>query len=209
MTAEVRPWQLAPSSPHDARRRELFSLAAPVFRVHGYRGSTVKALAHACHLTPAGLYHYFDSKADLATWLVRQPHLDWQLVYVDPTVDPVRQLGSFVDLAIGELPDFLLALDLAEELEVPGVAMKRRALFREGENVLGRYLAAVRPGLTPDAARDLAALILSLLVGSHEIAGDQGSDPAAVRDHVVRVLRAELVPVAVDSARFDRELAAR
>ena len=39
-------------------------------------------------------------------------------------------------------------------------------------------------------------------------AGDQGSDPAAVRDRVVRVLRAELVPVAVDSARFDREIAA-
>jgi AcrR family transcriptional regulator len=154
------------------------------------------------------LYHYFDSKADLATWLVRQPHLDWQLVYIDPAVDAVRQLGACVDLAIAELPDFLLALDLAEELEVPGVARKRRALFREGENVLGRYLAAVRPGLTPEAARDLAALILSLLVGSHEIAGDQGSDPAAVRDRVVRVLRAELVPVAVDSARFDREIAA-
>ena len=37
----------------NGRRHELFRLAAPVFRAHGYRGSTIKALAHACHLSPA------------------------------------------------------------------------------------------------------------------------------------------------------------
>ena len=82
MEADVRPW--GTPDPLDARRRELFHLAAPVFRAHGYRGTTIKALSHACHLSPAGLYHYFDSKADLATYIVRQPHLDWRTVYVDP-----------------------------------------------------------------------------------------------------------------------------
>jgi AcrR family transcriptional regulator len=204
---EVRPWRTGALEPLDRRRRELFKLAAPVFREHGYRGATIKALAHACHLAPAGLYHYFASKADMATYVVRQPHLDWRSIYIDPDVDPLRQLSGFVDLAILELPDFLLALDLAEELQLPGIVRIRRAMFTEGEAVFGRYLAAVRPGLTSEAARELARLILTLLVGSHEIGRGVEPDAAAMRDRIVRVLRAELVPVAVDSARFDRIMA--
>lgn len=82
-------------------------------------------------------------------------------------------------------------------------------MFAEGEAVFGRYLAAVRPGLTSDAARELARLILTLLVGSHEIGHGVEPDAAAMRDRIVRVLRAELVPVALDSARFDRVMAGR
>jgi len=206
---DIRPWRTSAQEPLDRRRRELYKLAAPVFREHGYRGATVKALAHACHLTPAGLYHYFASKADLATYIVRQPHLDWRSVYIDPDFDPLRQLSGFLDLAILELPDFLLALDLAEELQLPGITRVRPAMFTEGEAVFGRYLAAVRPGLTPDAARELAWLILTLLVGSHEIGRGMQPDAAAMRDRIVRVLRAELVPVAVDSAGFDLIMAGR
>jgi AcrR family transcriptional regulator len=124
---DVRPWRTGAPEPLDRRRRELFKLAAAVFREHGYRGATIKALAHACHLAPAGLYHYFASKADLGTYVIRQPHLDWRSVYIDPAVDPLRQLSGFLDLAILELPDFLLALDLAEELQLPGIVRLRRA----------------------------------------------------------------------------------
>jgi AcrR family transcriptional regulator len=205
----IRPWRTSEPEPLDRRRRELYRLAAPVFREHGYRGATIKALAHACHLAPAGLYHYFASKADLATYVVRQPHLDWRSVYIDPAIDPLRQLSGFLDLAILELPDFLVALDLAEELQLPGIMRIRRAMFTEGATVFGRYLAAVRPGLTPDAARELARLILALLVGSHEIGRGVEPDAAALRDRIVRVLRAELVPVAANSARFDRIMAGR
>ena len=206
---EVRPWRTGAPEALDRHHRELYKLAAPVFREHGYRGATIKALAHACHLAPAGLYHYFASKADLATYVVQQPHLDWRSVYVDPDIDPLHQLRGFLDLAILELPDFVLALDLAEELRLPGIVRIRRAMFAEGEAVFGRYLAAVRPGLTPDAARELARLILTLLVGSLEIGRGVEPDAAAMRDRIVRVLRAELVPVAVDSARFDRVMAGR
>ena len=204
--AEARPWQAADVDPLDRRRRELFRLAAPVFRDHGYRGATIKALAYACHLTPAGLYHYFTSKADLATYVVRQPRMDWRSVYVDPDREPIVQLSEFLDLAIRELPDFLLALDLAEELAVPGVVHIRRGMFKQGETIFGRYLAAVRPGLTPVDARELARLVLALLVGSHEIGGGTQFSAPVVRGRIVRLLRAELVPVAVTSARFDRAM---
>src|SRR5664280_1507951 len=49
---EVRPWRTSAQEPLDRRRRELYKLAAPVFREHGYRGATIKALAHACHWHP-------------------------------------------------------------------------------------------------------------------------------------------------------------
>ena len=204
----VRPWLTVPD-PLDGRRRELFKSAAPVFRANGYRGTTIKALAHACHLSPAGLYHYFDSKADLATYLVRQPHLDWSTVHVDPAVDPLAQLRGMIDLAIEELPDFLLSLDMAEELQLRGMARLRSGLFAEGETVIGRYVAAVRPGMTPESAKDLAGLVLALLVGSHDIGGGIPMTVATTRDRIIRVLRAELVPIAVESARFDRVMAKR
>ena len=206
MQQGVRPW-MAVQDPLDARRRELFKLAAPVFRAHGYRGATVKALAHACHLSPAGLYHYFDSKADLATYVVRQPHLDWGNVHVDPAFDALAQLRGMIDLAIGELPDFLLALDMAEELEVPGMARIRQGMFSEGHTVIGRYVAAVRPGMTEQAARDLAGLVLALLIGSHEIGEAIPATVTTTRERIIRVLRAELVPIAVESARFDLAMA--
>jgi AcrR family transcriptional regulator len=202
----VRPWATV-SDPLDGRRRELFKLAAPVFRESGYRGTTIKALAHACHLSPAGLYHYFDSKADLATYIVQQPQLDWRSVHVDAVVDPLVQLRGMLDLAIRELPDFLLALDMAEELQMPGMARLRRGMFAEGETVIGRYIAAVRPGITPEAARDLAGLVLALLIGSHEMGAGVPAAAATMRERIIRVLRAELVPIAVDSARFDRAMA--
>ena len=202
---DVRPWTTV--EPLDGRRRDIFRLAAPVFRAYGYRGTTIKALAHACHLSPAGLYHYFDSKADLATYVVRQPHLEWRTVHVDPAVDPLVQLRGMIDLAIRELPDFLLALDMADELEVPGMAGLRRGLFAEGEAIFGRYIAAVRPSMAPQAARDLARLVLALLIGSYEIGDGFPTTVATTRERIIRVLRAELVPVAVESARFDRTMA--
>ncbi len=103
---------------------------------------------------------------------------------MDPTVDPLVQLRGLLDLAIRELPDFLLALDMAKELEVPGTARLRRGIFAEGETVIGRYIAAVRPGMTPEAARDVAGLVLALLVGSHEIGDAVPATVATTRERI-------------------------
>ena len=173
MQAEARPWQADGNvDPLDRRRRELFRLAAPVFREHGYRGATIKALAYACHLTPAGLYHYFASKADLATYVVRQPRMDWRGVYVDPDREPIVQLSEFLDLAIQRTPRFPARPGPRGRALGSGChAHPLGGMFKEGETIFGRYLAAVRPGLTPIDARELARLVLALLVGSHEIGG--------------------------------------
>ena len=91
----VQPWRRLGTETYQ-RRYELVVLAAPVFERDGYRGSTMRALAHACHLSPAGLYHWFDSKAALATYLLHAPRVDWESTYVAPNVEPLVQLRAIL-----------------------------------------------------------------------------------------------------------------
>jgi AcrR family transcriptional regulator len=200
---DFRPWRLRGGGHLDGRCRELFALAAPVFRRHGYRGATIKALAHACGLRPASLYHYFGSKEELATYLLRRPQMDWDSTWVDPEMDPLVQLSQLLDLALTELPDYLLALRLADEIagDVPGEGSHART-FREGEAVFARLVAASAPELSRAAATRIARDALSAMVGSAVL----GLDPepeAAVRERVLAVLRFALVPAHVEPEGFD------
>jgi AcrR family transcriptional regulator len=200
---EFEPWRLRGGDPLEARRRALFAMAAPVFRQHGYRGATIKALAHACRVSPATLYHYFRSKEEMATYLLRRPRMDWDSTWVDPATDPLLQLRSLVDLALTELPNYLLALRLADE--IAGGASRDGAharAFREGESVFGRLLVAAAPGMSRRQAERVARDVLSAMVGSAVM----GLDPepgADVRDRVVGILRTALVPAYLDARRYD------
>jgi AcrR family transcriptional regulator len=199
---DFQPWRYRAGGPQEVRRRELFALAAPVFRRHGYRGSTIKALAHACGLSPASLYHYFSSKEDLATYIVRRPRLDFDSTWVDPTSDPLLQLAQLVDLSLSELPNYLLALRLADEIGTPSDGGAQTRTFREGEAVFARLVAASAPAMTREEATQVARDALSAMVGSAVL----GLDPepeAAVRARVVAILRTALVPAYVDAQRFD------
>lgn len=200
---EFRPWRYRDNGPLDPRRRELFALAAPVFRREGYRGATIKALAHACGLSPASLYHYFWSKEELATYLVRGPRLKCDSTWVDPRGDPLVQLARLIDLSLSALPDYLLALRLADEIagQAPDAGSHART-FREGEAVFARLVAASAPGIPEASALRVARDALSALVGSAVVALDP-EPGVAVRDRVVAVIRAALVPAHIAAARFD------
>jgi len=201
-----QPWRFHSGGRREARGRELFALAAPVFRQYGYRGATIKALAHACRLSPAGLYHYFGSKEELATYILRRPRLDWDSTWVDPTSDPLVQLAQLLDLSLSELPNFLLAMRLADEIAgrtSDGSGHART--FREGEAVFARLVAASAPSLSRTDATRVARDALSAMVGSAVV----GLDPepeAAVRERVVAVVRTALVPTHVQASRFDAAL---
>ncbi len=204
--SDFRPWRYRETGRLEARRRELFALAAPVFRRDGYRGATIKALAHACSLSPASLYHYFGSKEEMATYLVRRPRMDWDSTWVDPMTDPLVQLAQLVDLSITELPNYLLALRLADEIAGRGSDIGAHArTFREGEAVFARLVAASAPTMTRTAATSVARDALSAMVGSAVL----GLDPepeSAVRERVASVLRVALVPTHVDARRFDEAI---
>ncbi|MEO6207829.1 MAG: TetR/AcrR family transcriptional regulator, partial [Candidatus Limnocylindrales bacterium] len=136
------PWRHRGGGQPEARRRELFRLAAPVFRRDGYRRATIKALAHACGLSPASVCHYFGSKEEMATYLVRRPRMDWDSTWVDPDADPLGQLAQLPDLSLAVLPNYLLALRLADEIAATAVDDNAHArTFREGESVFARLVA--------------------------------------------------------------------
>ena len=54
-----------------AKREEILRVALEVVARNGFRGTSVKELAEAVDLTQAGLLHYFDSKDDLFTAILR------------------------------------------------------------------------------------------------------------------------------------------
>lgn len=203
----IEPWKYRGGA-LDGRRYELFMLAAPVFERHGYHGSTIRALAHACHLSPAGLYHYFGSKAELATWLLRGPRMSWETTFVDPGLEPLEQVRQLVDLSITSLPVYLLALRLADEIEGGESRRDRTAGFREGEAVYGRLIHAAAPRMTREEALSVARHVLAVLVGTATIGLD--AEPAsAIRRRSVEVLRTALVPGHVEAAWFDEVMGDR
>jgi AcrR family transcriptional regulator len=187
------------------RQHELFWLAAPVFRAHGYRGATIKALAHACHLSPAALYHYFPSKAAFATFLIDEDRLDWDSTRIDLDIDPLVQLRMVVDLVIEVLPTYLLAIDLAREIGRPLVQPELGRFFGQGEAVFGRVLAAAAPSLVPDEARELARRVLAIIVAGPTTG--LAADPASVRATTIDLLRLHLVRVGIDAGHFDEAMA--
>ena len=186
------------------RRHELFRLAAPVFRAHGYRGATIKALAHACHLSPAALYHYFPSKAAFATFLIDDDRLDWDSTRIDPDIDPLAQLRMSVDLVIEVLPTYLLAVDLARQIGRPLVQLELARFFGQGEAIFGRVLAAVAPSLGQDEARELARRALAIIVAGPTTG--LAADPVSVRATTIDLLRVHLARVGIDPARFDEAM---
>jgi AcrR family transcriptional regulator len=195
------PFDPALAAGIQGRRHELFRLAVPVFRAHGYRGATIKALAHACHLSPAALYHYFPSKAAFATFLIDEDHLDWDSTRIDPDIDPLVQLRMTVDVVIEVLPAYLLAVDLAREVGRPLSQPQLARFFGQGEAIFGRVIAAAAPDLESETARELARRVLAIIVAGPTTG--LAADPVSVWVAAVDVLRIHLVRVGVDADRFD------
>ncbi len=74
-----------------AKREEILTTALQVIAREGYRGASVKELADAVGLSQAGLLHYFDSKDELFTEILRKrDELDLETYRAEGDVDPLR-----------------------------------------------------------------------------------------------------------------------
>ena len=189
----------------------VFRLTAPVFRARGYRGATIKELAHAAHVSPAALYHYFPSKLDLATYLLRRDNtpeaaVDSRLAPAGPE-PPLEHLSRHLDIFIDQMPLYLLAIDLAIEAGLAFDATARARLFREGERTLVPTLCAAAPAMPQPVAIDTAHAVLALLV-SPSVTG-LASSPDEIRSQQVRLLRERLVGHGVAADAFDAAMRVR
>lgn len=107
-----------------ARRWELYRSAAPVFDQYGFRRATVDGLARACFMSPAGLYHYFPSKASFALFpLTTHGGLcqDWHRLQVTlPVPDPLFQIHAVIAFVVALEPEVRLAFRLSREMVLGG-----------------------------------------------------------------------------------------
>ncbi|MCF2531574.1 TetR/AcrR family transcriptional regulator [Yinghuangia soli] len=55
----------------EAKRREVLLAALEIFATEGYRGTSLRKVAARCDLSLAGLMHYFASKEDMLTQVLR------------------------------------------------------------------------------------------------------------------------------------------
>jgi AcrR family transcriptional regulator len=81
-----------------AKREEILARALEVIAREGYRGASVKELADAVGLSQAGLLHYFDSKEELFTEILRKRD-EIDTVGLGVSGDPADDLPADVDLS--------------------------------------------------------------------------------------------------------------
>jgi AcrR family transcriptional regulator len=77
------------------RRREVLETAARLICAHGYDATSIQAIADACGLTKAGLYHYIGSKEHLLVEIMNYGMDVFEeevLARVAPIADPLERL---------------------------------------------------------------------------------------------------------------------
>ena len=76
-----------------AKRAEILDVALEVFAKEGYRGTSLRKVAHLCSLSLAGVMHYFDSKEDLLVQILRKRDLRDEI-----DGDDVKQQVNFLEI---------------------------------------------------------------------------------------------------------------
>src|SRR5690349_14098126 len=101
-----------------AKREEILTRALDVIAREGYRGASVKELADPVGLSQAGLLHYFDSKEELFTEILRKrDELDtaaYGMQPVESRADPV------VDAPLPDIRTGYLGI-ITHNADVPGL----------------------------------------------------------------------------------------
>ncbi|TMD14979.1 MAG: TetR/AcrR family transcriptional regulator [Chloroflexi bacterium] len=170
------------------RRHELYARAAPVFRMNGYAGTTLKALALACGLSIPALYTYFPSKRAFALFplMALYPELHGPPP-VPEVASPQSVLATWVELAAREMPNYVLAMRLAQEAGLrPDERRRLETNLAEHATLLGGLARQAAPHLDERTARELAWGMIFLAVAP-SLAGAE-----AERDRLRGQLRALL-----------------
>lgn len=171
-----------------ARRRELYIRAAPVFRRHGYRNATLKALARACGLSIPALYRYFPSKKAFALFPLTSLYPELHAPPPNLSGDPSTLLSGWVEAAATELPNYTLALRLAPEAGLREI--ERRKVDENLAShvaVLGAIARRAAPHLDERTSGELASTMISIALGPSTSGLE--TDPAALRRQLRALLR--------------------
>lgn len=133
-----------------AKREEILATALEVIAKHGYRKASVRELADAVGLSQAGLLHYFDSKEELFTEVLRKrDEVDAALQTSSAAFEatpPDEMLGDFLNVIRhnAQVPG-LVQLHAALSAEASDAGHPAHAFFaRRYELMRGMFAGAIR-----------------------------------------------------------------
>ncbi|MFC4949780.1 TetR/AcrR family transcriptional regulator [Pseudonocardia sp. GCM10023141] len=170
-----------PQTVHDD---ELFDRLAQVFRIAGFEGASLGALAQGAQLQRASLYHRFpDGKTQMAEAVMRRVRVLFEHAVEPMASDPdvtagVIETGRRLSTIYGD-GELACVLDT---LTLSGAPESVRAIAADVTNVWigGMAGAAMRGGATPEAARIAAEDAFAQLEGGL-VLGRLLGDPATFR----------------------------
>jgi TetR/AcrR family transcriptional repressor of bet genes len=187
-----RPPRSAISGETADRREEIVEAAARVLGTKGYAATSLKDIAVAAGVTPALIYHYFDSKEDLllATMASVQSTLHRAVDAAGAGVsDPFERIAATVDEAAAQVaahPEFfrLIADMWGLGLSQPSIRQKALQMLeigigRQAEQVRA-YYAELGAEAPPLPAEDLAGAIVAAIDGIALSAIVRAVDPAGM-----------------------------
>jgi AcrR family transcriptional regulator len=187
-----RPRRSAIAGEVPDRREQIVLAAARVLGTQGYASTSLKDIAVAADVTPALIYHYFDSKEDLllATMATVQDTLHRAVDAAGEGVsDPFERIAATVDEAavqFGAHPEYfrLMADMWGLGLSRPSIRRKamqmlETAIAREAAQVT-TYYAELGGAEPPVPAEDLGAAIVGAIDGIALSATVREVDPAGM-----------------------------
>lgn len=150
---------------HGDKRRAILDSAAALFALHGYDRASLAAIADACGMSKALLYHYYTDKQQLLFDIVRE-HLEHLLnaTAFEPEGAPRDHLLRLADALLDAYRD----ADGKHQVQLNQMRLlppDRQAALKDMERALVRRFAAAVAACVPPEARErglLTPLTMSL-----------------------------------------------
>jgi AcrR family transcriptional regulator len=213
-TRAGRPRLTTRRRPGSSGRDEILDAAAELFTTRGYTSTSTRVIAEAVGVRQASLYHYFKTKDDILSALLRQtvtPTLAFneQLAAADPVLSPAERLHALASFDGAQFLNGrwnLGALYLMPELREARLAefWAERERLRLHYLELSRAIVAAQPhddgtgtGVSEEAA-DLPFRLVESLVNIRAAHPDRQRSalPGHIADACIRVVGvpAEAIP---------------
>ena len=160
------------------RRHELYARAGPLFRQHGFAGTTLKALAMACGLSVPALYTYFPSKRAFALFPLEALYPELHGPPPMPeAASPQTVLAMWVRGATREMPNYILAMRLAQEAGLrPDERRRMETNLDQHATFLGGLARQAAPHLDERSAAELGWGMMFLAVAPSLASGEAEAD---------------------------------
>lgn len=176
-----------------AKREEILQAALTVVAAHGYRGASVREIADAAGLSPAGLLHYFGSKEELFVAILaardeRDVSAHTESAFLDSFVAVIRHNATVPGL----VHLYAQLAGEAGDTEHPAHAFFAERTARLGERAHDAVVAAQQAGeIRADLDADWVVRSLHALADGLQTAWllDPTIDMAADIEQFLRTLR--------------------